>query len=695
MSSAVSSLRGLSRQLLRNENSHHHRAVLPLIRQYNHNHKIYTTNQSIAIRSYSTNNSDIEKTSNPRKISFKKKSESPESPESSNNDSNELLFETSRNNNNKKSRRNNKKEEEIILNDNEYIENSNSNNNSSSSNNSNNNNLIETNNNRNKIVFQKKDSESFMVDASSIRKSNEVTLTEEEREAARLLPSTTSPLSDITKSAAYDTMMEYQKQFPILGKGKQHLYSFNTSPVPVKQYFTANELNFKNVIRYISRMGISGHPQLVLDCVDYLDKEDIVINPYIYSLILRALGIAGDVENSLKIFERLMSEGIKPTVHMFDGVINAYMNASKVDDALQILKSMEEKYSLVPDHVNYTTLIHGLVRNEKVDMAIEMFSDARTKGMDPDTVTLSVMIDACAKDDRVEKAFNYFDEFRYLNLPPTEVTFNSLISACSKRADNYYYLKAFELFQEMTLYNFQPDIITYTSLMRAAAYRGEIRVVEKLYKDILERKDLFPHKPDEHVFSLILGAYANNIRDDVNPTKFRANLKPNLERVEQIFKDAQQLMAGPITKYIIDQYLKAYAFSNKITTTEKIFNEVYAEHKVEQDIISYSIMLSLYCHTRRFEKAQKLFQDMREKGIKPDYKLYKILLFGTTKVGYANTCLKLAKEMVGFGFPPESKDMDKIVKRFAEYPEIVTQLQSLTVSSKADDSYNAKHLFYQ
>eukprot|EP01133_Synstelium_polycarpum_P012209 gene12209-14297_t len=480
----------------------------------------------------------------------------------------------------------------------------------------------------------------------------------EQKEFARNLPDTSSPLSDPTKSALYDTM-EIQRRFPILGKGKNHLFDFKTVKISPETFFATNRLTYPTLSFYLNRMGLCGHSDMVLAALSYLDKQNIEISVKIYAQIIRGVGITGDVDNALLIFDRLLK------VHIFDGLINAHMNCHKVDEAFSILKSMEDKYHLVPDH--------GLVKNRQITKAIELFSDAKTKGMDPDPVTLTVMIDACAKNDRVEKAFNYYDEFKYLNLPPTEVTFNALINACSKRADNY--------------------ILTYTNLLRAASTRGEVSVIEKLYKDILERKDLFPHKPDERVFTLVMSGYANN-QIEVQKSKYKMKLKVNLERVEQILKDMERLEV-PMTKYPLDAYLKAYAYTGKLNTTEKIFLEDYPRHNIKPDVITYNIMISMYCQNKRFEKGYKLLHQMRELGIKPDYNVYKTLMYGTTKVGYASTCLKLAREMVELGFPPETHHMKNILLRYKDYPEITSQLEALSVRSELKEDYNDKHMFYE
>ncbi|KYQ90532.1 hypothetical protein DLAC_09157 [Tieghemostelium lacteum] len=519
---------------------------------------------------------------------------------------------------------------------------------------------------------------------------NRIAISRREIEEAETLPDTSSPLSDTTKSVFYDIMMA-PKKVSIQGKHKQHLYEFSTESVDPVELFKVIPLTSQNVIKFMQRMGVSNHQNRVLETIKMLDDKGISLDIYLYNTALAALATNADVENSLILFQRLLNEGIKPTTYIFTSLLGVHMRAGKVDEAFHILKSMENTYSLVPDHVNYSTMINGCVINKQYSKAIQLFSEARHKGMEPDSVTLSIMIDACAKDGRVEKAFTYYDEFKYLNLPPTEVTFNSLIHACAKRPDNYYYLKAFELLQEMSLNNYQPDIITYTSLLQAASNRGEISVVEKLYREIIVRKDLFPQKPDQRVFSLVLAGYANNNADE-KKTFSKNGLKVNIEKANQILKDTEKF-GVKLNSYIMDQYLRVYAYAGKINMAREIFDSYYKEYQLEHTPLTYGILIRMYTTNRRLEKAQELLLQMRqETTFKPDYGIFLSLMHGAAKVGYANTCIKYAKEMTELGFPPKKTDIINFIKRFRQYPEVINELESIAVDNDQDDDFHDRNM---
>ncbi|KAF2069105.1 hypothetical protein CYY_009577 [Polysphondylium violaceum] len=515
-------------------------------------------------------------------------------------------------------------------------------------------------------------------------------LTKELQEKAKHLPSTSSPLSDPTKSALYD-MMNYQKVNPIIGKRKKHLYDFNTSSVDPIVFFSQNPLSPKLVIDFIKRMGISEHPERILETIQYLDRNGFECNQFIYTTAMTGLAQNGDLENTLAIFKRMIRQGIKANNHSFNPILIAYSKVGDIDEALRQLQVMENKYHILPDHVNYTTLLNGCVLNKQYSKAVQLFSEARHKGMQPDSVTLSVMIDACAKDDRVEKAFTYYEEFKYLNLPPTEVTFNSLINACAKRADNEYYLKAFELLQEMSLYNYQADILTYTSLLNAASKRGEVSVAEKIYKDILTNDSLKHKVRDERVFTLMIGTYANN-QLDVKKNLPGPALKKNIEKAEAVFKDMKRFKI-PISKYPMDQFLKVYAYAGHLHLTQQIFDD-YPKIGLKHDNNSYGIMIRMYVSHKRFEKALELLRRMRAEEIIPDRYIYLTLLHGTARVGYAKTCVKLAREMADLGYPPESDELKGIMKRFESYPTIVEELKSIYIISETKDDYFDRNMVF-
>jgi len=115
-------------------------------------------------------------------------------------------------------------------------------------NSSNNNELVEISQQQ-KHLQQDKQQQNKQIDKREESNKEIQQLTKDLQEKAKLLPSTSSPLSDPTKSALYE-MMNYQKVMPIVGKRKKHLYDFNTASVdPVIFFFFTKYIKFKTSCR--------------------------------------------------------------------------------------------------------------------------------------------------------------------------------------------------------------------------------------------------------------------------------------------------------------------------------------------------------------------------------------------------------------------------------------------------------------
>lgn len=63
------------------------------------------------------------------------------------------------------------------------------------------------------------------------------------------------------------------------------------------------------------------------------------------------------------------------------------------------------------------------------------------------------------------------------------------------------------------------------------------------------------------------------------------------------------------------------------------------------DRVSYSTLVNGFAKKGEMEKTLKVFQEMEEKGVKPDEATYGTLIDGYVKTGNMETALKMVAEM--------------------------------------------------
>ena len=97
-------------------------------------------------------------------------------------------------------------------------------------------------------------------------------------------------------------------------------------------------------------------------------KKNVIVNMMTYSLLLKILGILGDFENSLNLFEEIKNrkESISMNLIIITCFIKTCFSTNHVKEAIETFNSLE-KYNIKPDIISYITMINGIINNSQND----------------------------------------------------------------------------------------------------------------------------------------------------------------------------------------------------------------------------------------------------------------------------------------------------------------------------------------
>lgn len=117
-------------------------------------------------------------------------------------------------------------------------------------------------------------------------------------------------------------------------------------------------------------------------CLDYSDKIFRRI-PYPsvipYTSMIVSTAKYGLGKQSLQLFSEMINRRIKPNDVTFVGVLHACSHSGLVDEGLQYLKSMHEKYGILPDAKHYTCVVDMLGRIGRLDEAYQLAKSIRAE----------------------------------------------------------------------------------------------------------------------------------------------------------------------------------------------------------------------------------------------------------------------------------------------------------------------------
>ncbi|RLN84235.1 hypothetical protein BBJ28_00013215 [Nothophytophthora sp. Chile5] len=140
---------------------------------------------------------------------------------------------------------------------------------------------------------------------------------------------------------------------------------------------------------------------------DVLVEDGVYPGDNVCNSALSACGRTSDLKRLRRIFN-IVEQHAKPTIYTFNCMISAFGNAGKMDDALQVFKSMQEEHNVAPDVVTFNALLLSAVRSRRthlIPFILSLMSDAGAKW---DQYTLNMLLEGCALTGDVERAERYW-----------------------------------------------------------------------------------------------------------------------------------------------------------------------------------------------------------------------------------------------------------------------------------------------
>ncbi|OVA06637.1 Pentatricopeptide repeat [Macleaya cordata] len=102
----------------------------------------------------------------------------------------------------------------------------------------------------------------------------------------------------------------------------------------------------------------------------------------------------GELENSLKLLERMKSQGLEPNEFTWNAVITGFAQNGDCNGAFELFCKMKTG-GLKPDLVTWNSMISGFTQNHQSEEALMLFRDMLVSGLHPNSVTIAGLLPAC------------------------------------------------------------------------------------------------------------------------------------------------------------------------------------------------------------------------------------------------------------------------------------------------------------
>ncbi|KAK2967918.1 hypothetical protein RJ640_010528 [Escallonia rubra] len=164
----------------------------------------------------------------------------------------------------------------------------------------------------------------------------------------------------------------------------------------------------------------------------YLYKEmgvlGITLDEYTLNIAISCFAHLSRVDCGFAILGSFFRRGILPDVVTFNTLLKGLVVEDRVPDAVQLFMKLIRQRVCEPNVVMYGTIVSGLCKTGNTSRAIQLLGLMEEEGKcKPNRVIYNTVIHSLCKDRMVDDALTLFSKMNENCIPPDAVTYNSLV----------------------------------------------------------------------------------------------------------------------------------------------------------------------------------------------------------------------------------------------------------------------------
>nr|GMD81586.1 pentatricopeptide repeat-containing protein At4g32430, mitochondrial [Ipomoea batatas] len=334
-----------------------------------------------------------------------------------------------------------------------------------------------------------------------------------------------------------------------------------------------------------------------------------------------ACGQQRDLEFGKQIHGFAIKRAYGTHVSVCNVLMALYSKSGDINDAKMIFQRMTER-----NVVSWTTML-----SMSEEDAMAMFNEMRRNGVYPNDVTFVGLIHALTMNNMISEGCmvhgfcmksNFFSELNVVNC------FITMYGKFGFMEDSR------KVFEELD----HKDIISWNALISGYAQNG-------MYQDALQifSSTIMESRPNEYTFGSVLSAIASSES---------ISLKHGLRCHSCLVKLG--LNTNPVT---FGALLDMYAKRGSIFESQRVFHEI-----AEKGQVSWTAMISAHSRHGDYESVISLFEEMKQKGVKPDSITFLSVLTACGHKGIVDVGIEIFNSMTrDFSIKPSAEHYSCVV----------------------------------
>ena len=321
---------------------------------------------------------------------------------------------------------------------------------------------------------------------------------------------------------------------------------------------------------------------------------------------------------------------------------------------------MSINVSISKEANSFNTLI--LQNQDPLVDAYKILTQMHNAKVHPDITTYNRLIDMSFKFEQDENALKLFEEGcdSYSGVQPDIVTFNIIIKHYVKEireVKKYQSIpfekkleKVFKIFGDIKAHELPLNAITYNTIMDACVEVGDFNRALSLFDEMKS----IEIKPDIFTYSILMKG--------LKKCKGIENVRKAIEIFEMVKNEGEELKVDEV---LYNSILNLCVSNNQIEKAEEIFQEMKNGNILPSEV-TYSIMIKAFGNLKNMEKCYELYQELLSKNLVPNEYIFACLMNSAVKCSDLNILMDIYKKMNQYQIKTNPIIYTILIKRFAK-----------------------------
>jgi len=384
--------------------------------------------------------------------------------------------------------------------------------------------------------------------------------------------------------------------------GCKHPMEKNGSPERRQAEHSSQVSRLNQAINAAAQRGDGAQAEKLL-----LDAEASQVKPdsVSYNLMIRVCAKRGDAAAAEKWMRRMEDRQVETTLCSYNTLLDAFAKANKADACEQWLGRMLDR-GLEVNVISYATVMYAHARRGDIEKAQAWLQRMIAAGIEPDVVSYNSLIHACSVKGDARAAEHWLQEMLTRGLETTVSTYTAVIDACAKCGDVE---RAETWFASMLDRGVEPNVITFSAMIDACAKASNLPRAEYWHERMLQKGIA----PNAHSYTALISACAK-----------RADTQ-GAEAAEQWLDRSEQ--AGVVNDVVVySSVIDACGKAKDAERAVRVFNRMRARG-LKPHVVAYAALARPFAYCGDWIKVESIAKDMKADGIATnEYFLYAHLL---------------------------------------------------------------------